>query len=134
MDHGFSDGEAVPPPISWRGVPAGARSVVVVCEDPDAPVPEPFVHWIVYGLPAHDGTLDASTLATAREGRNSIGKKGYAGASPPAGHGPHHYHFQVFALDNELSVDLGAGRSTLLDAMRGHVVARGDLVATYERH
>lgn len=128
-----ADGEGIPPPIAWKGVPEGARSMALVCEDPDAPFPEPFVHWIVYGIPAKDGTLDTSALSTAREGLNSRGTRGYTGAAPPPGHGTHHYHFQVFALDTELPLHPGAGRSALLAAMRGHVVAWGDHVGTYGR-
>jgi Raf kinase inhibitor-like YbhB/YbcL family protein len=128
-----SDGEGTPPMIRWQGVPPSARSVAVVCEDPDAPLPQPFVHWIVYGLPGRDATLDTTLLATAREGANSKGLTGYTGAAPPPGHGLHHYHFQVFALDVPLELGAGAGRSEVLEAMRGHVVAWGDLVGTYAR-
>jgi hypothetical protein len=128
-----ADGENVPPTLSWRGVPTGARSIVVLCEDPDAPLPKPFVHWIVYGLPARDTTLDAALLAIAQQGKNTLGAVGYTGASPPLGHGVHHYHFQVFALDITVTLGPGTGRGALLDAMDSHVVAAGDLVGTYAR-
>jgi len=96
-------------------------------------LPQPFVHWLVYGLRGEDATLDATRLASAREGRNSTGRKGYVGAAPPPGHGTHHYHFQVFALDIDLALDAGARRSAVLDVMNGHVVAWGELVGSYER-
>lgn len=128
-----ADGEGAPPPIAWTGVPAGARSIAIVCEDPDAPLPEPFVHWLVWGIPAKDGALDATAMATAREGTNGKGTRGFTGAAPPPGHGTHHYHFQVFALDRDLELEDGLGRSALVDAMRGHVIAWGDLVGTYGR-
>jgi Raf kinase inhibitor-like YbhB/YbcL family protein len=144
-----ADGEGLPPPLTWNGVPGNARSMVVICEDPDAPLPEPFVHWLVYGIPARPGTadatdpgtanatavgtLDVANLGSVRQGENSKGGKGYTAAAPPPGHGVHHYHFQVFALDEDLALEPGAGRSALLEAMRGHVVAWGDLVGTYER-
>ncbi|HEY6556552.1 MAG TPA: YbhB/YbcL family Raf kinase inhibitor-like protein [Polyangiaceae bacterium] len=128
-----ADGENVPPTLTWRGVPSGARSIVVLCEDPDAPLPKPFVHWMVYGLPARDTTLDASLLAIAQQGKTTLGAVGYTGAAPPPGHGVHNYHFQVFALDITLTLGPGTGRGALLDAMDSHVVAAGDLVGTYSR-
>jgi Raf kinase inhibitor-like YbhB/YbcL family protein len=125
------DGEGSPPPISFRGVPMAARTLVLVCEDPDAPFPKPFVHWLAYGISA----TSAGTLvgAAPREGKNSNMKLGFAPAAPPAGHGPHHYHFQLFALDQELALAPGEGRNAVLDAMRGHVIAWGELIGTYER-
>ena len=128
-----AEGEGIPPRIVWKGVPEEARSVALVCEDPDAPTPEPFVHWMVYGLPGSDGTVDAQEARRAREGKNSTMRSGFTPAAPPPGHGTHHYHFQVFALDRELELPEGAGRTELFDAMRGHVVAWGDLVGTHER-
>ncbi len=128
-----ADGENVPPTLTWSGVPANAESLVVLCEDPDAPLPKPFVHWMVYGVPARDATLDAPLLAIAQQGKNTMGAVGYTGAAPPPGHGVHHYHFQVFALDTKLDLGPSAGRGALLDAMRGHVIAAGDLVGTYAR-
>lgn len=126
------DGAGVPPQIEWLGVPASARSIAVVVEDPDAPFPRPFVHWIVYGLDPFVSALDGSGFA-GREGRNSMMKLGFTPAAPPPGHGRHRYHFQVFALDTAIDLDPGAGRSALIERMRGHVVAWGELVGTYER-
>jgi Raf kinase inhibitor-like YbhB/YbcL family protein len=139
----FSEGGAIPvaytadgggfaPPIAWENVPASARSMVLIAEDPDAPMPKPFVHWLVYSLPAAVGSLE-SAPAFGREGKNTMMKPGYTPPAPPAGHGPHHYHFQVFALDTILELEGGIGRSALLDAMRGHVLAWGETVGTYER-
>ena len=127
------DGAGVPPTIAWRGVPPWARSLAVFCEDPDSPSPEPFVHWVVYGLPPTVTVIDGKPNGYGHEGKNSKLESEY---TPPAawpGHGMHHYHFQVFALDIELDLDPGAGRHALLTAMRGHVVAWGELVGTYER-
>jgi Raf kinase inhibitor-like YbhB/YbcL family protein len=128
-----ADGEGVPPPLTWEGVPAQARSIAVVCEDPDAPFPEPFVHWMVYGIPATVRALDGSTALPGKDGKNSTLATGFTGAAPPVGHGIHHYHFQVFALDIALDLEPGVGRGKLLDAMKGHVLAFGELVGTYER-
>ena len=139
----FSEGGAIPtdytadgggyaPPVAWANVPESARSMVLVCEDPDAPMPKPFVHWLVYGLPAAVSSLE-SAPAFGREGKNSTMKAGYTPPAPPPGHGPHRYHFQVFALDTILELEPGAGRTALVDAMRGHVLAWGETVGTYER-
>jgi Raf kinase inhibitor-like YbhB/YbcL family protein len=129
----FVERGGVPPALRWSGAPQGMRSFAVVCEDADAPLPEPFVHWLVYGIPATAQSLDASSAHSVPEGKNSTMKTGFAPAAPPLGHGRHHYHFQVFALDSEVDLDPGAGRGDLLDAMRGHVLAWGDLVGTFER-
>lgn len=127
-----TDGVGYPPHLEWLGVPASARSVAVVVEDPYVPFPRPFVHWLVYDLDPSVSSLDGANVA-GREGKNSLMKIGFAGAAPPPGHGPHRYHFQVFALDRTLDLEPGVGRGALLEAMRGHVVAWGEIVATYER-
>lgn len=127
-----ADGAGVAPPIAWRNVPESTRSLVLIAEDPDAPFPNPFVHWLVYSLPVTTSSVTSSPPG-GREGKNSMLESGYAPASPPAGHGIHHYHFQVFALDIALELGDAAGRSALIDAMRNHVIAWGEIVATYER-
>jgi Raf kinase inhibitor-like YbhB/YbcL family protein len=127
-----ADGANLSPPLSWSNLPDKARSVVLVCEDPDAPFPKPFVHWLVYSLPVTVGSI-ADAPGGVRQGKNSMLKTGYTGAAPPPGHGMHHYHFQVFALDTIPKLDDGAGRSSVVEAMRGHVLAWGEIVATYER-
>ncbi|MDB4943228.1 MAG: YbhB/YbcL family Raf kinase inhibitor-like protein [Labilithrix sp.] len=126
-----TDGAGVPPTLAWSNVPAGTCSIVVIAEDPDAPTPSAFVHWLVYGMPA-----EVSGIAPGHahlEGKNSLLTDGFTPAAPPAGHGIHHYHFQVFALDTVIDLEQGAGRSTLLEEMRDHVLAWGEIVATYER-
>ena len=128
--------EPMPPPIAWRNIPPGTRSVALVCEDPDAPLPEPFVHWLVWGVPPTATEINDSLLAAGepvRQGTNSMLRAGFTPAAPPRGHGRHHYHFQVFALDEEITLPAGSGRGALLDAMRGHVLAFGDLVGICER-
>jgi len=127
------DGVGAPPAISFTGVPEAAKSVVVLCEDPDAPQLEPFVHWLVYGIPGSDGAVDAQSQHDYLIGKNSKSEAGYTPAAPPPGHGLHHYHFQVFALDVPLQLTAGAERETLLEAMTGHVLSWGELVGTYER-
>lgn len=128
-----SDGEGVPPPLRWSEPPPETRELVLIVEDPDAPKPEPFVHWLVYDISAEVRSLDEQGAKHAREGRNSLFQTGFTPAAPPPGHGLHHYHFQLFALDAPLALDKAEGRTRLLAHMEGHVIAFGELVGTYER-
>lgn len=135
------DGADSSPPLSWSGIPEGTRELALICDDPDAPTEDPWVHWVIYKLPATATSLPANvpaaesleTPAGARQGRNSFGNTGYGGPAPPKGHGVHHYHFKLYALDAELELAPGATKEQLLDAMQGHVLAQGELVGTYER-
>jgi len=127
------DGVGAPPALAFGGVPETAASLLVVCEDPDAPFLEPFVHWVVYGIPHSALGIDAQTQHDYRLGENSKSEIGFTPAAPPPGHGVHHYHFQVFALD--LPPELGESRKLdeLVGWAKGHVCAWGELVGTYER-
>ena len=135
------DGEDVSPELSWSGVPAGARELALICDDPDAPTPEPWVHWVIYKIPATATGLrenipktgSLSEPAGALQGVNSWGTIGYRGPAPPRGHGVHHYHFKLYVLDTALNVAAGVDKKKLLSAMQGHIVAQGELVGTYQR-
>ena len=127
------DGVGAPPALSFADVPDAAKALVVLAEDPDAPLLEPFVHWLVYGIPSSARDVDAQTQHDYRLGTNGKSELGYTPAAPPAGDPPHHYHFQVFALDEAMELVAGADRQALLDAMTGHVLAWGEIVGTYER-
>jgi Raf kinase inhibitor-like YbhB/YbcL family protein len=130
--------ENISPALNWSGVPAGAKSIAVMVEDPDAPTPQPFVHWIVYnltpdvgGLPEgvpHDANLQ--TPRGAMQGKNSMLRPGYFHPAPPAGDKAHHYHFQVYALDRTIEQS-NIGRREFLEAIDGHVLAKGELVGTF---
>jgi Raf kinase inhibitor-like YbhB/YbcL family protein len=144
----FRDGAPIPseyageaglaPDLHWEGVPASAKEIVVLCEDPDAPMMKPFVHWSMYGIPAttHDiprgATPEEGIPGGALQGKNSAGNDGFTGPKPPPGHGVHHYHFQVFALDAPLGLLPGADREDIVSAMTGHVLAMGETIGTYE--
>lgn len=136
-----ADEQQISPPLSWSTVPEGTKSLALVVEDPDAPTPNPFVHWLLYNIPAELRGLPedvrheeiAAAARGALQGKNSTLKIGWAGMAPPKGDTPHHYHFQLFALDRTLELAPGAGRTALFDAMAGHVIGRGDLVGTYRR-
>jgi len=131
----------VSPPLQWSGVPKGAKELALICDDPDAPRAEPWVHWVIYGIPAGATGLPEAVPATealkepegARQGTSDFGKIGYGGPMPPRGHGTHHYHFKVYALDAALNLPPGQTKKKLLDAMKGHILAQGELLGTYER-
>ena len=133
------DGDSVSPALSWGEPPPGTVELALICEDPDAPFPKPFVHWTMYRMPKALRALPESVATTettpqgARQGKNSGKKLGYLGPAPPPGHGVHHYHFQLFALDAPLQLDGEVDRDALVRAMEGHVLAMGEVVGTYER-
>ncbi len=127
------EGVDVSPPLAWTGVPAGARELALICEDPDAPTQEPWVHWVLYKLPPTLTGLKEGERGVGLEGKTDNDKPGYGGPMPPKGDGAHHYHFTLYALDQPLSSGAGITKSQLLSLMKGHVLARGELVGTYER-
>jgi Raf kinase inhibitor-like YbhB/YbcL family protein len=128
------------PPLQWGHVPAKTKELALLCEDPDAPLPQPFVHWIAFGMAPDlrelpEGLPPSATPLTSgvHQGRNTMRKDGYAGPAPPPGHGAHHYHFQLFALDSRLDATAPVTRARLIDAMKGHIIGFGELVGIYEK-
>jgi len=157
----FADGGMIPktftcdgadrsPPLEWSGVPAQARSLVLICDDPDAPLGT-WSHWVVFNL-AHqvralnEGIPSEETIAPAvaetpesadgkppqaRQGTNDFGKIGYGGPCPPGG--THRYFFRLYALDIQLDLGSSATRSQVLKAIEGHILAEGRLIGKYKR-
>jgi Raf kinase inhibitor-like YbhB/YbcL family protein len=133
-------GDGVSPDLRWSDVPPGTRAVALVAEDPDAPQPMPCTHWLLYNLPPNIHELPAalppderlSQFDGAAQGRASNGAIGYFGPHPPKDDAPHHYHFEVFCLDSPLDLRPGATRAELMQAMAGHVLAKGEVVGLYE--
>ncbi len=129
------DGAGVPPPLAWTGAPAGTKSFALVVDDPDAPMGT-WVHWVLYDLPDTVAALPEGLKAKdlppgTREGTNSWKTTGYGGPCPPAGR--HRYFHKLYALDIVLP-DLDRPTSGRLEkAMAGHVLARAELVGTYQR-
>lgn len=135
------DGDDVSPELSWSGVPEGAKELALIVDDPDAPTPRPWVHWVIYAIPAGatglaESVPTAETLdepAGAVQGKNSWGTIGYRGPAPPPGHGVHHYHFRLYALDAPLGADPGLDKDGLLAAMEGRILATAERIGTYQR-
>jgi Raf kinase inhibitor-like YbhB/YbcL family protein len=148
---GFAEGAEIPvrhtcegedrsPPLAFSGIPAGARSLALIVDDPDAPDPRApqrvWVHWVLYDLPAStaglaEGAQQEALPAGTRHGLNDWRRTGYGGPCPPIGR--HRYYFKLYALDAALG-DLGTpSKGRLLDAMKGHVVAEAQLMGTYEK-
>jgi len=128
-----ADGSGAEPPLRWTGVPKGTASLALVVEDPDAPTPRPFVHWLVHGIPPSADSIDAARAGGAKEGKSSLLKTGWAGCAPPKGDAAHRYFFQLFAIERAFDLPAGAGRSALLRAMRGRVSSCATLIGTYRR-
>jgi Raf kinase inhibitor-like YbhB/YbcL family protein len=127
------EGADVSPALAWSGVPPGAKELALICDDPDAPTPSPWVHWVAYKLPADTSGLKEGSSGGALEGKNDFGRNSYGGPMPPRGHGVHHYHFKLYALDTPITLKAGATKEQLLKAMKGHILAEGELIGTYER-
>ena len=133
------EGQDVSPPLSWSGAPSTAMSFAVIVDDPDAPDPAApkmtYVHWVLYDVPASVTSLDENVAkqlpSGAQQGMNDGKRSGYGGPCPPIGR--HRYFFKVYALDTTLG-DIGSPTKAKLEsAMKGHVVAHGELVGTYQK-
>jgi Raf kinase inhibitor-like YbhB/YbcL family protein len=134
------EGADLAPALHWSGVPEAAKSLVLIVDDPDAPDPEApqrtWVHWVLYDIPP-----DASGLPEGgrplpegtREGLNDWQRPGWGGPCPPIGR--HRYFFKLYALDRPMPVlPPQAGKSTVEQEMRGHVLAHAELIGTYRKH
>ena len=131
------DGKNVSPPLKWDPVPSGVRSLVLIADDPDAPVGT-WVHWVLYGLPPSTTELAEDVAKTqfisggARQGLNDFKHLGYGGPCPPPGK-PHRYFFKLYALDANLDLKPGATKKDVEAAMGKHILAQAQLMGTYKR-
>jgi len=131
------DGDNVSPPLEWDGAPEGTKSFALVVEDPDAPSGT-FRHWAVYDIPPDTNRLPEGAGshkggAGLHMGVNDFGNARYDGPQPPPGHGTHHYHFRLFALDvPELKLKPNSSAREVLRAARAHALAEAETVGTYE--
>lgn len=132
------DGADTSPALSWSGAPPGTKSLALIVDDPDAPDPKApkttWVHWVLYNIPAHASGLPTAVRdlpAGTQVGVNDFKKNAYGGPCPPVGR--HRYFHKLYALDTVLP-DLGhASKAQLEHAMRGHVLAKAELVGTYQK-
>lgn len=136
------EGKNVSPELHWHGVPGDARQLVVVCDDPDAPQDEPWVHWVMYDVAPSEHEVPEGVEqrerperpSGARQGENSWGDIGYGGPQPPRGHGTHHYRFHVYAADIEPGrLPAKLDKKELLDRLKGHICDEAEIVGLYER-
>lgn len=136
------DGENVSPGIAWEGVPEGTRSLIIIMEDHDIPMPWlrlfTWVHWIVYNIPPDMGSLPEAipageTLESgAQQGRTSYRRSSYGGPAPLSG--THQYYFKVYAVDTILALTpKDATKKRILKAIKGHILAEGILIGRYSR-
>ena len=124
------DGGDSSPPLRIAEIPSGAKTLALVVDDPDAPSGV-FTHWIVWNISPQTNAIAEGSAPQGVQGTNDFGKFGYGGPCPPSG--THRYYFKIFALDRELNLPAGAKRNQLDAAMKGHVVAEGELKGRYAK-
>jgi len=124
------EGEDVSPPLVIFNSPGDTASFAIIVDDPDAPSGD-FVHWVAWNINADQTTLGEGA-SVASQGRNDFGVNTYRGPCPPPGK-LHRYYFKVYALDTILSIPEGSTNQDLLDAMEGHILAKGELLGTFQR-
>lgn len=124
------------PPLSWSGIPKEAKSLALICDDPDAPMGT-WVHWVIYNMPPlskglQEGVLPVESFAhDTKQGITDFKTIGYGGPCPPSG--VHRYFFKLYALDSKLNLPGGATKKELLAAMKGHILAQAEMIGKYEK-
>lgn len=129
-DKHTSNGEDVAPALEWSGVPEGTQAFAIVVHDPDAPLVDGFTHWVAYGISADTTSLPEGGEGVTH-GLNSMGEEGYMGPAPPPGHGPHHYYFWIYALDEDLDLPPSLDRRALHEQIEDHVIEQARVIGTY---
>lgn len=131
------DGADHSPPLRWSEPPSGTESIALISDDPDAPRGT-WVHWVLFNLPTQTRELEEGVPTTAtlpsgaKQGRNDFGNIGYGGPAPPKGKA-HRYFFKLYALGVAVDLAPGATKTQLESAMKGHILAEGQLMGTYKR-
>jgi Raf kinase inhibitor-like YbhB/YbcL family protein len=134
-------GESINPALSWSYAPPETQELALICEDPDAPTPQPFVHWILYGISPNTSVVPEGITAieeiqypvVARQGKNSMLEPGYTGPNPPVWDHSHRYYFRLFALNAPIEIVDGAGREEFYKAIDGKVIEETTLLGLYEK-
>jgi Raf kinase inhibitor-like YbhB/YbcL family protein len=124
------DGADTSPPLQIADIPSEAKSLALIVDDPDAPGGL-FTHWMVWNIPPQTSAVGGGSAPQGVQGTNDFGKSGYGGPCPPSG--THRYYFKLFALDRQLDLPFGAKRSQVDGALKGHVIAQGELMGRYSR-
>jgi Raf kinase inhibitor-like YbhB/YbcL family protein len=130
-------GKDVSPPLVWSNIPANAKSLALILDDPDAPSGL-FTHWIIFNIPSDSKELKEAIPNTSKlsdgslQGESSFGSIGYHGPLPPPGP-RHRYQFTIYALDQKLNIKAGSSRQRLLQAMEGHIIEQSRLTGIYQR-
>lgn len=130
------DGDDISPPLSWSGIPEGSKSLALISDDPDAPMGN-WVHWVCFNIPPNEPGLTEKIPPVdrlengAKQGINDFRQLGYGGPCPPSG--THRYYFKLYALDTVLNLRPGITKKELESAMKGHVLAQGQIMGKYKR-
>jgi Raf kinase inhibitor-like YbhB/YbcL family protein len=122
------NGSNINPELSIKDIPKNAISLALIMDDPDAPKGT-FVHWVMWNIPVQERIAENS--APGVQGKNGKNDNKYTGPCPPSG--MHHYHFKIYALDTKLDLPASTDKMALLDAMKGHIIASGELIGTYTK-
>jgi len=131
------EGKDISPSLSWKGIPAGTKSIALIMDDPDCPGGT-FVHWVLYNMPAETQKLpkamplNQTLIDGSMQGATDFGRPGYGGPCPPPGK-PHRYYFKIYALDTKLNLPPGATKNQVESSMKGHIIAKGELMGKYQR-
>ena len=124
-------GTNISPALTWSNPPAGTQSFALIVDDPDAPAGT-WVHWVLFNIPSTTTSLEESAdMSAVTVGKNSSGNMRYDGPCPPSG--THRYYFKLYALDSILDLSSGASKEQLLTAMKGHILAQGELMGTFSK-
>ena len=138
----FANGQSIPakyscvgkntsPALAWEVPPSGTKSFALIVDDPDAPMGT-WVHWVLFNIPAGTrGLQESGQTSGMSAGKNSSGNTHYDGPCPPSG--THRYFFKLYALDSSLSLSPGATKEQLLNSMKGHILAQGELMGTFSK-
>jgi Raf kinase inhibitor-like YbhB/YbcL family protein len=131
----------VSPPLEWHDPPEDTEQFALICEDPDAPLPKPFTHWLLYRIPGSLRAIHESVPAVpepplvpgARQGLNSFGRVGYRGPMPPVGHGWHRYVFTLYALDEALELPAGMSKDELVAKIDPYILGKATYIGRFRR-
>lgn len=130
------DGENISPPLTWKDVPSGTVTLAIISDDPDAPS-KTWTHWLIFNIPPEINSLPEGVKTVGEfengiiQGLNDFGNLGYGGPCPPFG--VHRYFFKLYALDKRLELEPGASKEELLEAMKGHIIEKTEIIGLYSR-